>query len=104
MRIASSLVLVALGAGAEGAVDCNTPPARALTIELPGHPFHTVSTRDGCWIFAAVAGPAAPEDEKKFSGVVVLRREGGRAEIVRSVPLNPRVFGLALTHDDRILL
>jgi DNA-binding beta-propeller fold protein YncE len=94
------LIFLLLVAQVGSAANCNTPPPTPQTVDLPGYPFHTAITRDGCWIFAAVS--ARPS--KSLNGIAVLRRTGGRVELVRSVTLDPLVFGLALTHDGKLLL
>jgi DNA-binding beta-propeller fold protein YncE len=100
MRLPVPALLTVFASGLAAASNCNTPPPAPQTIDLPGYPFHTAITGDGCWIFAAVS--ARPN--KTLNGIAVLSRTGGRVELVRSVLLDPLVLGLALTHDGRLLI
>jgi hypothetical protein len=68
-------------------------------VSLPGRAFHAISTRDGCWIFVSMH----PGPNSSGGGVAVLRRDDAGATVVRILP-GPRVSGLALTHDEHILV
>ncbi len=85
---------------------CNAAaPSPSVNIDLPSNPFRAVVTRDGCWIFASLG-----------NGIAVLKRSGGTIAVERTVPI-PRqeynsealpapvsVAGLALTHDQELLI
>jgi DNA-binding beta-propeller fold protein YncE len=80
-----------------------------VRIPLPGRAFHAVSTQDGCWVFASMQeGP-----DSGMGGVAVVSLARGVPALARAVSGPPRVggsgrppatFGLALTHDDRVLI
>lgn len=67
--------------------------------KFEGNVRRPVTTRDGCWMFAAISGG------KPGNGVAVLRRMGGVVELFRFVPLKlDRPQPPALTHDEKILV
>ena len=80
---------------------CSQPAAEAIVhIELPGHPFTPIPTRDGCWIFVSL-------DNRKGeppSGVAVLRRTAGKTMLERVVRTQRGPEGMVLTHDEKILI
>jgi DNA-binding beta-propeller fold protein YncE len=75
---------------------CNAVPSLPLTVELPGRPFQIVNSKDGCWVFASMAGPGA--------GVAVLRRNEGRLDLARTARVDPAAFGMVMTHDGKVLI
>ena len=88
--------------------DCQGAADPSTTIQLPGHPFSIVPTRDGCWLFISVssANPAA-------NGVAVLKRSAGHFAVERVYPIpavkdrppqRPGPSGMVLTHDARLLI
>lgn len=79
--------------------DCNAPaPSPSITIPLPASPFMVAPSKDGCWVFVSLTG----RGEK--SGIAVLRRSGGKIELVRVVPLPSSPTGIVLTHDGKLLI
>lgn len=80
---------------------CNLPaPDPNTSISLPGHPFGSAVTKDGCWIFVAIS--ADKKDMK--NGIAMLRRSGGAVTLEQVFPLPDVPLGLALTHDDKLLI
>ena len=76
---------------------CNTPLASpSVTIALPGSPFAVKPTADGCWVFVSVSGANG--------GIAVLKRQNGRVDMVRVVPVTPAPAGMVLTHDGKLLI
>src|SRR5580658_5656868 len=76
---------------------CNAPLASpSVTIPLPGNPFAVKPTADGCWVFVSVGGANG--------GIAVLKRQDGRIEMVRVVPVAPAPAGIVLTHDGKLLV
>jgi DNA-binding beta-propeller fold protein YncE len=102
--IAASTSAFAQGPAAQPA-GCNRPfPDPVTVIKLPGQIAGMAPTRDGCWVFV---GFVQRQDLSGGSGVGVLRRTGDTVEEVRAVPVpgNPTgAFGLALTHDQKVLV
>ena len=83
------------------AANCQAPSATpSVKIDLPGHPFQAVSSRDGCWIFAGIIG----DGEKPVSGIAVIRRVGGKLELAQTAKLDHAVTGIVLTHDGKLLI
>jgi DNA-binding beta-propeller fold protein YncE len=71
-------------------------------VPLPGSPFASVATRDGRWIFVSLDVPGLTNS----SGIAVLQNTGGSIKIAHFIAL-PRPHtptGLALTHDERLLV
>lgn len=80
---------------------CNQSPPDAITfVDLPGHPFMPIATRDGCWIFVSLM-QAKNESQP---GVAILRRTGGRVSLIRVIPTDVRPAGMVLTHDGKLLI
>jgi hypothetical protein len=74
--------------------DCNAPaPSPSVTLPLPAAPFMVVSSKDGCWVFVSLTGRG------ENSGIAVLKRSGGKIELVRVVPFPSSPTGITLTHD-----
>jgi len=71
-----------------------------VKVDLPGHPFQAVSSRDGCWIFAGMIG----DGERPVSGIAVIRRGDGRLELAQTAKLEHAVTGIVLTHDGKVLI
>jgi DNA-binding beta-propeller fold protein YncE len=91
---------------------CNAPLASpSVTVAVPQRPFAIESTTDGCWIFVSVSYLSRSGDD---GGIQVLKRQGGRIEMVRMVTVAPRCditkeycpapAGIALTHDGKLLV
>ena len=81
--------------------NCNAPtPEPIVHVTLPGHPFGSVATADGCWVFVTVVS----SNPRSTNGVAVLRRGGGKIELQRVVPVEPRPTKLALTPDGKLLI
>ncbi|MCA1815813.1 MAG: beta-propeller fold lactonase family protein [Acidobacteria bacterium] len=96
------LCLAAAAARAQGQSSrCNAPMSDAVSyVQLPGHPFSTVSTPDGCWLFVSVSS----SNPKSSNGVAVLSREGGRITLKRVVQVETGPTGMTLTHDGKLLV
>jgi hypothetical protein len=93
----------------DAGAQCRPRSAETIVrVPLPGRAFHAVATRDGCWVFVSLQeGP-----DSARAGVAVVSLAGDAPAVARTVPGPPRVtgfpfsgaFGLALTHDDRVLI
>ena len=57
-----------------------------------------VPSKDGCWVFASLTGRG------ENAGIAVLKRSGGKVELVRVVPLQSSPTGITLTHDGKLLI
>src|SRR6185295_6241051 len=80
------------------ATNCQEPsPDPTAIVILPGNPFQAVSTRDGCWIFAAMIGDAV----KPVSGIAVIRRSSGNLGLTGTAKLDRPATGIVLTHDEK---
>jgi DNA-binding beta-propeller fold protein YncE len=81
--------------------NCNLPAPNPITyISVPGHPFGTAVTKDGCWLFVSLstANPRSP------NGVALLQRSGGKVTLKKVFPLGEDTAGLVLTHDNKLLI
>jgi DNA-binding beta-propeller fold protein YncE len=80
---------------------CNDAPASPLSyVPLPGHPFSTVATPDGCWLFVSLT----TSNPKSYDGVALLRRSRGQVELVKVFPVAGSPTGMTLTHDGKLLV
>jgi len=96
--VAVGLAILAQAAAAQSS--CNEPAKDAsVLIRLPGNPFQAIPSEDGCWVFVSLGG-GPPRAQK---GVAVLRRFGGKIELLRVVGLNSGSTGMVLTHHDSLL-
>jgi len=57
-----------------------------------------VPSKDGCWVFVSLMGRG------ENSGLAVLKRSGGKIELVRVVPFPASPTGITLTHDGKLLI
>lgn len=80
---------------------CNDAPASPVSyVQLPGHPFSTVSSPDGCWLFVSLT----TSNPKSEDGVALLRRSQGKIELVRVFSVEGEPTGMTLTHDSKLLV
>lgn len=80
---------------------CNEPAGEPVSyVQLPGHPFGTVSTPDGCWLFVSLNS----SNPKSTNGVAVLSRAGGRITLKRVVQVEAGPTGMTMTHDGKTLV
>jgi DNA-binding beta-propeller fold protein YncE len=78
---------------------CNQPsPDPIVHVELPGHPFSAVPTRDGCFVFVSITASRA----KTQNGIAVVQRSGGKASLLRVVPTAGSPSGMTLTRDGKL--
>ena len=102
---AALLVLfVSLSAvGQEGAQRSVAPDSNASAISyvsLPGHPFSTVTTRDGRWLFVSLT----TANPKSVNGVAMLSRDGGKTTLEKVFLVEGEPTGMVMTHDDKLLI
>lgn len=93
---------------------CNQPATRPITyVRMPVHPFQAIPTSDGCWIFVALPAEGAPEPGGRpnaprhllKSGMIgLVHRTGGKLELVRTLKIEGSPWGMALTHDGKLLV
>ena len=80
---------------------CNAPAAAPVSyVPLPGHPFSTISSRDGCWLFVSVTS----SNPKSANGVALLSRGKGQITLKKVFPVEPEPTGMVLTHDGKLLI
>lgn len=80
---------------------CNAAPAQPISfVPVPGHPFSTVLSRDGCWLFASLttAGP------RSLNGVALFERSGGELRLRKVFTVEGQPTGMVLTHDGKLLV
>ncbi len=99
---AALLVLCLSAARAQGqSARCNAAMSEPVSfVQLPGHPFSTVSTPDGCWLFVSLTS----SNPKSSNGVAVLSRAGGRIDLKRVVQVEAEPTGMIITHDGKLLV
>jgi DNA-binding beta-propeller fold protein YncE len=89
------------GARASSPSHCNAAPASPLSfVPVPGHPFSTVLSRDGCWLFASLvtAGP------RSANGVALFERSGGELRFRKLFAVEGQPTGMVMTHDGKLLV
>jgi len=80
---------------------CNAPAAAPVSyVPLPGYPFSTISSRDGCWLFVSVTS----SNPKSANGVALLSRGQGQITLKKIFPVEPEPTGMILTHDGKLLI
>lgn len=80
---------------------CNDPMSEPVAyVPLPGHPFSTIPTPDGCWLFVSLTS----SNPRSANGVAVLGRRGGRINVERVFPVEAEPTGMTLTHDGKLLI
>jgi DNA-binding beta-propeller fold protein YncE len=82
--------------------ECNSPAKDSIRyVKLPGHPFSTIASADGCWLFVSL-GSSSPLEA---NGVAVLRRNGNSdIQVERVVPVESSPTGMVMTHDGKLLI
>src|SRR5919202_4966063 len=100
----AALLLLCLSAAARaqgGASRCNAAMSEPVSfVQLPGHPFSTISTPDGCWLFVSLNS----SNPKSANGVAVLSRAGGQITLKSVVQVEAEPTGMTLTHDGKLLV
>src|SRR5438067_4220203 len=69
-------------------------------VQLPGHPFSTVSSPDGCWLFVSLTS----SNPKSSNGVAVLSRGRGQITLKKVFPVEAEPTGMTITHDGKLLI
>ena len=103
MKLFLAVLLLASSALAQPkpAGDCNRPAPEPITfVSLPGHPFGTVATKDGCWLFVTLTSA----NPKSANGVAMLKRSGGSITLQKVFPVEAGPTGAVLTHDNKLLI
>ena len=106
MRVAGAAALALLCAAAAHAqqrriAPCNAPMKEPVSfVPLPGRPFSTISSPDGCWLFVSVASSEQPT----ANGVALLKRRGGAITLEKVFPVEAQPAGMTLTHDGQLLV
>ncbi len=93
----------AAGAHAAGkpASPCNGAASTPLAyVHVPGHPFSTVLTRDGCWLFASLT----TADPRSLNGVALFERSGGELRLRKVFPVEGEPTGMVMSHDGKLLI
>jgi len=101
-RVAFLSVLLLCAAGQSRGADCNSLAKDAIRyLKLPGHPFGTIASADGCWLFVALDS----SNPSEVNGVAVLRRNGnGDIRLQRVVPVENGPSVMVMTHDGKLLI
>jgi DNA-binding beta-propeller fold protein YncE len=93
--------LAAAAHAQERASQCNAAMSAPVSyVQLPGHPFSTVSSPDGCWLFVSLTS----SNPKSSNGVAVLSRGRGQISLKRVFPVEAEPTGMTVTHDGKLLV
>ena len=80
---------------------CNAAPASPLAyVPVPGHPFSTVLSKDGCWLFTSLT----TSDPRSANGVALFERSGGELRLKKVFPVEGQPTGMVMTHDGKLLI
>lgn len=87
--------------GAKSTSQCNAAAPDSISyIPLPGHPFSTISSKDGCWLFVSVTSTSP----RSANGVAMLSRSQGRITLKKVIPVEASPTGMVMTHDGKLLI
>ena len=103
LSLAALLALfLAAAAHAQGrASQCNDAMSAPVSyVQLPGHPFSTVSSPDGCWLFVSLTS----SNPKSANAVAVLSRGRGQIAMKGVFPVEAEPTGMTVTHDGKLLV
>src|SRR5256714_1148679 len=96
-----ALFLVATASAQGRASQCNAAMSAPVSyVALPGHPFSTVSSPDGCWLFVSLTS----SNPKSSNGVAVLSRGRGQIALKKVFPVEAEPTGMTVTHDGKLLV
>ncbi len=76
------------------AAPISTTASVSTNISLPGHPFASITTQNGQWLFVSL----------NTVGIAVLHKDGQQFRLTRVVLLTSNVYGMALTTNNTMLL
>jgi DNA-binding beta-propeller fold protein YncE len=80
---------------------CNVAPSEPVSfVSLPGHPFSSIASNDGCWLFVSVTST----NPRSANGVAMLRRADGRITLQKVFPVEASPTGMVMTHDGKLLI
>jgi DNA-binding beta-propeller fold protein YncE len=94
-----ALILSAVLAAAPPAASCRYQGGDSK-IKLDGHPFQSLPTADGCWIFVSVQGGKGWSS----GSITILKNEAGHFERFGSPRLPATPHGIAFSRDERYLV
>lgn len=87
--------------GGKSTSQCNAAATDAISyVPLPGHPFSTISSKDGCWLFVSVTSSSPIS----ANGVAMLSRSQGKITLKRVIPVEASPTGMVMTHDGKLLI
>jgi DNA-binding beta-propeller fold protein YncE len=87
--------------GAKRTSQCNAAAPDPISyVPLPGHPFSTIASKDGCWLFVSVSSA----NPKSANGVAMFSRGGGRITLKKVLPVEAGPTGMVMTHDGKLLI
>ena len=101
-KLAFLAALSLCAAPQSNAADCNSLSGEPVRyVKLPGQPFSTISSPDGCWLFVALSS----SNPREINGVAVLKRNGnGDIQLQRVVTVESGPTGMTITHDGKLLI
>ena len=106
LKIGVMALLLAATAFSQGreaklASQCNAASTDPISyVPLPGHPFSTIASKDGCWLFVSVTS----SNPKSANGVAMLSRANGRIILKKVFPIEAGPTGMVMTHDGKLLI
>lgn len=80
---------------------CNAAAPQPVSyVALPGNPFSTVASKDGCWLFVSLTS----SNPRSANGVAMLSRADGRITLKKVFPVEAEPTGMVMTHDGKLLI
>ena len=80
---------------------CNAAATDPISyVPLPGHPFSTIASKDGCWLFVSVTSTGP----RSTNGVAMLSRSQGKITLKRVIQVEASPTGMVMTHDGKLLI
>ena len=93
--------IFAQNGGGKTSSRCNAAAADPISyVPLPGHPFSTVASNDGCWLFVTLTSA----NPRSANGVAMLSRAGGHINLMKVFPVEASPTGMVMTHDGKLLI
>jgi DNA-binding beta-propeller fold protein YncE len=94
-------LFVTAAANAQGSSQCNAAMSAPVSyVQLPGHPFSTVSSPDGCWLFVTLTS----SNPRSSNGVALLSRSRGQITLKKVFQVEAGPTGMTITHDGKTLI
>lgn len=101
IALLSASTTFAQNGSAKSTSQCNAAATDSISyVPLPGHPFSTIASHDGCWLFVSVTSTGP----RSANGVAMLSRSQGKITLKKVIPVEAGPTGMVMTHDGKLLI